>query len=228
MKIIRPNCREHLTANDVEFIVSVLSHSAREAGFLARLLTEEELRDRILDDEHLVAAIQDRVDHLTISSQLYFYLLVRHEFHRQGLEDRNLADYVAELLSEFSELRKMSCPGRLPDASDECVVDMLRAMQDRGEEDRFGVCAHIGNYTLFMTGLYPERIAARRDRRGAPGLGYYESMGSRNYGLASRSPVAGRYGVAAVFDELSESFHEVRLALNSMNQRTLFTGRHAA
>ncbi|MEI6211026.1 MAG: hypothetical protein WCR06_08765 [bacterium] len=222
MKVIRPNCREHLTGKDVDFIVSVLAASAKEAGFLTQLLTDDESRDRVLDNNRLIDAIQDRAEHLSISGQLYFYLLVRHAFQHLGLDDRAVADYVAELLAEFSEAPHLACPVSLPNASPECVVDMLLAMQDRNAEERFAVSAHIGNYTLFMTGLYPERIAARRQHHGAPGLNYYETMGCRNYDLASRSPMAEKYGVSAVFQDLASAFHEVRIALNRMHEQFLF------
>ena len=228
MKVIRPNCREHLTGNDVDFIVSVLAHSAKEAGFLTHLLADDESRDRVLDDRHLIEAIQDHAEHLSISGQLYFYLLVRHAFQHVGLDDRTVSDYVAELLAEFSESTQLACPVDLPGASPECVVDMILAMQERSGEDQFSVQAHIGNYTLFMTGLYPERIAARRQRRGAPGINYYENMGSRHYQTASHSPMATRYGVSSVYQDLSGAFHEVRLALNTIRERYLFIGNQAA
>ena len=224
MKVIRPNCRDHLTGNDVDFIVAVLAHSAREAGCLTQLLADSDSRDRVLDNNHLLDAIQDHAEHLTISGQLYFYLLVRHAFQQLGLDDRTVTDYVAELLAEFSESHQLACPVDLPNAAPECVVDMILSMQDRGEAERFSVSAHIGNYALFMTGLYPERIAARRERRGAPGINYYESMGSRHYDVASHSPLADKYGVSSVFQDLSGAFHDVRTALNNMRERFLFTG----
>ena len=224
MKIIRPNCREHLTGNDVDFIVSVLAHSHKEAGFLSHLLADRESRDQVLDDNHLLDAIQDHAENLTISGQLYFYLLVRHAFQQLGLDDRTVSDYVAELLTEFSAATRLACPVSSPNASHECVVDMILAMQDRGEEERFSVSAHIGNYTLFMTGLYPDRITARRERRGAPGLSYYENMGSQHYDVASHSPVANKYGVSSIYQDLSGAFHDVRLALNNMREHFLFLG----
>ena len=228
MKIIRPNCREHLTRHDVDFIVSVLAHSTREAGCLTHLLADNDSRDQVLDNNHLFDAIQDHAEHLTISGQLYFYLLVRHAFQHLGIDDRTITDYVAELLAEFSESPRLACPVNLPNASPECVVDMMLAKQDRGTEDQFSVNAHIGNYALFMTGLYPERIAARRQRRGAPGLTYYEDMGRQHYQVASQSPMADRYGVASVYQDLSDAFHDVRVALNSIHERYLFLGNHAA
>ena len=224
MKVIRPNCREHLTGHDVDFIVSVLAHSAREAGCLTQLLADNDTRDRVLDNNHLLDAIQDHAENLTISGQLYFYLLVRHAFQHLGIDDRTVSDYVAELLAEFSENTHLACPVAIPNASPECVVDMILAMQGRNEEEQFTVNAHIGNYALFMTGLFPERIAARREHRGAPGINYYEGMGSQHYNVASHSPLADKYGVSSVFHDLSEAFHDVRVALNTMRERYLFLG----
>jgi hypothetical protein len=40
---------------------------------------------------------------------------------------------------------------------------------------------HIGNYSLFLTGVFPERIRARAEQRGFPDLRYYESLGRSQY-----------------------------------------------
>ena len=39
--------------------------------------------------------------------------------------------------------------------------------------------AHLGNYALWLSGLFPDYIEARHWRRGAPDLDYYEEMGRR-------------------------------------------------
>src|SRR5579871_6599472 len=53
MKMIQPNCRVQFAAEDVDFILSVLGHKIGNAECLVKLLSDEESRDLILDDDAL-------------------------------------------------------------------------------------------------------------------------------------------------------------------------------
>ena len=103
MGVVLPNCRDHITAEDIDFITSVLCADARQLQFLVDLLTDDHARDVILDDTHLLNATQDRPGCLKISCYLYFYLIVRDALCRSGVNDCRLADYVAEVLAEYSQ-----------------------------------------------------------------------------------------------------------------------------
>ena len=48
MKVIQPNCRIQFTAEDVDFIVSILGKKTGNAQCLTQLLADEESRDLIL------------------------------------------------------------------------------------------------------------------------------------------------------------------------------------
>ena len=109
MNVIQPNCRIQFTAEDVEFIVSVLGSKAGATETLTRLLADEETRDLILDDEALFRAVLEQRACLRISTHFYFYVLVRHMFKRSGIEDRVVADYVAEVLAEYSRIENTRC-----------------------------------------------------------------------------------------------------------------------
>src|SRR6185503_16670247 len=98
MKVIRANCRVQFSADDIDFIVSVLGSKVTSADTVTQLLADEETRDLILDDECLIQAVLERPSCLRISTHFYFYLLVRQVFSRTGLNDRGVADYVAEVL----------------------------------------------------------------------------------------------------------------------------------
>src|SRR5262245_17315017 len=128
LNVIQPNTRVQFTAADVDFIVSVLHHKAGDAEHLTRLLADEEARDLILDDDALIRAVLERHDCLRVSPQFYFYVLVRHVFRRSGLSERPLADYVAAILAEFSNIERTRCriAGRPPL---DYFFDMLAALQ---------------------------------------------------------------------------------------------------
>src|SRR5207253_6015659 len=97
MKVIQPNCRVQFAAEDVDFILSVLGARIGNAECLIRLLSDEGSRDLILDDEALFHALLERRGCLRVSTRFYFYILVRNVFCRSGIEDRVIADYVAEV-----------------------------------------------------------------------------------------------------------------------------------
>src|ERR1041385_7471714 len=109
MKMIQPNCRVQFAAEDVDFILSVLGGKIGTAECLVKLLSDEESRDLILDDEALFRALLERRGCLRVSSRFYFYILVRNVFRRSGMEDRSVADYVAEVLAEFAQAERARC-----------------------------------------------------------------------------------------------------------------------
>lgn len=224
MTVIQPNCRIQFTAEDLAFIVGVLGRRAGEAAALGRLLVDEESRDVLLDDPLLLHAVLERRDCLRLSAHFYFYLLVRHALRRSGLTERRLADYVASVLAAFAEAERTYArlPGRLQPT--EYFVDMLAALQQVDDITRFHLRVHMGNYSLFLSGVFPERIRFRAERKGAPGLSYYEEMGRAHFRAASDHRLARRYELDGVFHLLAERFLQARRALNDLSERLLSLG----
>src|SRR5439155_18733314 len=224
MKMIQPNCRVQFAAEDIEFIVSVLGAKAGNADCLVKLLTDEESRDQILDDEALFHALLERRGCLRVSTHFYFYILVRHVFQRSGLKDRAVADYVAEVLAEFARTERARCvvPGQ-PNPLD-YFFEMLAALQTADDRTSFQIRVHIGNHSLFLSGVFPERIRFRAERRGCPDLKYYEAVGSAQYRVASDHRLAQRYDMANILSTLSERFAATRLALNDISERLFSLG----
>src|SRR5512146_2097969 len=114
MKLVQANCRVQFAAEDIEFILSVLGGKIGTAECLIKLLADEESRDLILDDEALLHALLERRGCLKVSSRFYFYILVRNVFRRSDIQDRTVADYVAEVLTEFARAERVRClvPGQ--------------------------------------------------------------------------------------------------------------------
>lgn len=219
MKVIQPNCRVQFTAGDVDFVVSILGGRTGTAACLVQLLADADTRDLVLDDEALYHALLEHRGCLRVSSHFYFYILVRQVLRRAGIEDRVVADYVAEMLAEFSRTEKSEC--RVPGQPEPLnyFFEMLAALQTADERTSFYIRAHIGNHSLFFTGVFPERIRARAERRGFPDLGYFEDLGRANFRVARDHRLAGRYELAPVFDTLAERFQTTRRALNDLSER---------
>ena len=108
--MIQANCRSRFTAEDFSYIVRTLSQSAESEISLVELLTDQEARDCILDHDRLRDAVLSGTGNLTISPQLYFYILTRAVLKDTALGDRSLADYVASLLTAFSNSSQMESP----------------------------------------------------------------------------------------------------------------------
>jgi hypothetical protein len=222
MMVIRPNCRVQFTAQDIDFILSVLGPKAGSAEALVQLLGDEEARDLILDDETLLRAVLEHRSCLRISTHFYFYILVRHAFRRSDLKERPLADYVASVLAEFSHFERTRC--MVKGQPVDYFFEMLAALQTADDITSFYIRAHIGNQSLFLSGVFPDRIRFRAEHRGSPDLNYYEGLGRTNYRVASDHRLARKYDLDGIFNTLAERFQETRLALNDLRDRLLSLG----
>jgi hypothetical protein len=133
MKVIQPNCRIQFSGEDIDFIVAVMGVRSGTAETLVKLLTDSDARDLILDDPALFHALLEQRGCLRVSHHFYFYVLVRNVLRRAGIEDRNVADYVAEVLTEFSRTENTRCviPGK-PHPLDYFFEMLAGGVADRG------------------------------------------------------------------------------------------------
>jgi hypothetical protein len=224
MKVIQPNCRVQFTAEDISFIVSILGKKVGDGSCLVQLLADESARDLILDDEALYHAFLEQRGCLRVSNHFYFYVLVRHTLRRAGIEDRAVADYVAEVLCEFSRVERARCTLPGGEVSEEYLFEMIAALETADDRNRFSIRAHIGNHSLFLAGVFPDRIRFRAENRGFPDLRYYEALGRSSFRAASDHRLADRYALGPIFATLADRFQEARLALNDVSQRLFSLG----
>jgi len=224
MNVIQPNCRVQFTAEDVDFILSVLGRKIGTVECLIKLLSDEESRDVILDDEALLRALLEHRGCLRVSSRFYFYILVRHVFRRSDIKDRAVADYVAEVLAAFSRMERARCvmPGQNQPL--DYFFEMMAALQTADDRTSFFIRVHIGNRSLFLSGVFPEQIRFRAETRGFPGLKYYEEMGRTHFRAAGDHRLAQKYELAPIFNTLAERFQVTRLALNDIAERFFSIG----
>jgi hypothetical protein len=222
--MILANLRSRLRAVDLRLVVLALARgdAARRAR-CERLLLEEG-PDRLLDDPALLAALLAVRSLVQPSPPLFAYVAVRHTLLVGGVDDRNLADYLAALLLEFGSHDRHSRIRETDDASYRYLVDIVADMAEPGEggERGFLLQMHLGNYALWLAGFFPDYIAARRNRAGGPDLPYYDEMGRHGYDLASRHRLAEHFGVAAIFRAAADRFPTLRVAFNRLSDRVFF------
>jgi hypothetical protein len=217
--VIRANCRERFTAADFDFVVRTLARSPTDNVSLVDLLSDGDTRDAVLDNPRLVEAILSNAGHLRISSQFYFYVLARHVLKGAGIGDRKLCDYVASLLEAFSRASVLQAP-HTAEAVQQYVSDMLIALRRVTPEQAFLLRAHVGNYSLFVSGIFHENTQ-RRSLRGGPDVRFYEQIGRANYQLVAAHATARRCELDDVFEGLADRFREVRCALNRLSDQLL-------
>ena len=128
-----------------------------------------------------------------------------------GIGDPGLVGYVARLLARF-------VPGEpvgaiLDDRGRRAapVVAMLAEAESATDEARRREGhRHVGDFTLFWTGVYPEALPRLRAAGSADALIDFRAQGKRSYYLAS----AGLGDEAPVLRRLSEEFDVCALGLS--------------
>ena len=216
--MIKPHARNRLTHQDFEFISSTLGgdrSSARKA--IQSLLVSAEERDEILDAPQLFERIMAEPSLSQISPYLYFYVLVRHVLQEYDIEERDVADYLASMLTEFSRGQRAHLISEHHEKQYHYLVDLLKDLMDANQEEVFYIQSHVGNYSMFLSGLFPDYIYHRaKYSRMAPDFSYYEQMGSTGYQQAARHRVAEQWQLSHILELLGNQFRKIRLALNYM------------
>lgn len=218
--MIRANCRARFTAGDFDFVVRTLAKSTTDRVSLVDLLSDADTRDSVLDHPLLINAVLCNAGHLQISSQLYFYLLARHVLQQAGITDRKLCDYIASVLETFSRANLLRAPHAPNESANQYLSDMLIALTHCTPEQAFLLRAHVGNYSLFISGIFHENTQ-RRSLRGGPDLKFYEQVGRTNYHLVAEHATARQCELDDVFGELADRFRDVRVALNQLSDHLI-------
>ena len=220
--MIRADLRSRLTAADIDLVILLLSRGsvARRADLERRLQIEGP--DALLDVAELPERLNAVRTMLVPSPALFLYVVLRHMLLGRGVDDRDLADYLAAMILDFGRRDRAWRVDWNDDARHTYLVDILADIEASAGERQFKVMAHLGNYSLWLAGLFPDYIAARRLRAGGPDVDYYEALGRRGFGMASDHVLADQYGLESVFRSAAERFADLRNALNGVSERYLF------
>lgn len=220
--MILADVRQSLTRADAQLALRLIARGS--GGELAR--SEDRLRDQgidaLLDDPRLLAALVESRQGAHASLALFTYVLTRHALSARGETDRVLADYVASIVLHFGMRDRAE---RVAGTDDESYASLTELVEDADDTDArraFLVRAHLGNYALWLSGLFPDRIERRRWRRGGPGLDYYEELGRRGFRLAAGHRLADEHGLAPLYAAAAERFAVLRIALNAVSDRYFF------
>ncbi|MGE9294403.1 MAG: hypothetical protein ACQKBW_12375 [Puniceicoccales bacterium] len=218
MRLVLPRCRQRLTHEDESFLSDTLAVSTGAREALVMLLKDSQMRDVLLDEKAVLHALLESTRPLSVSPDLYFYVLVRHSLRSGGIDDRDLADYLASLLIAYLPERG-SGRTHVP-----YIGDRMSDISAATGPDRFFMVVELADQLLFLTGVFPAHVEHRRQRRGAPSLDFYEHVGLAQYRTASSHALAREFCLEPIFNALGEAFHEVRVGLNRLGETLAFTG----
>jgi hypothetical protein len=153
--------------------------------------------------------------------RLFTELVGRRFFDDVRLQDFELVRYTADLLTDFADARRLywlrDASGRALDDVGEMLLESHPLLAPRGSFDRErAIRKHIGDFTLFMAGLFPESIARHR-RRGSLRLDAfvdYIQAGKESYAIVSSYDQLEYQHEAPLFRKLSEQFELCVFGLN--------------
>jgi hypothetical protein len=142
----------------------------------------------------------------------FFNTLAERNFYEHlGWPDQRVIRYVADLLADFSDVNRVYPFRDGAGQRRSQVADLLLAAEtgESGLTER-DAHRHIGDFTLFMMGLFPEHLTRLKTRivsTCADALLDYVKVGKRSYRLVAELPgQAETEEDAALFRKLSEHF----------------------
>ncbi len=143
------------------------------------------------------------------SNNLYRFFagLTEYAFQtRVGLADPPLVEYLTDLLTRFVRLDTLISLRSLAGQPLNEIAEMLLEADARVGDARRQAYRHIGDFTLFWTGVYPEALQRlQRSARKDSFIDYCE-QGKRSYLIASTIRTGDKDEEGEVLERLSHDF----------------------
>ncbi len=154
-----------------------------------------------------------------LSLNSFFIGLSEYVFHSQlGVVDTQVVDYVSQLLVRFSRVESLQRVRMLNGKPATEVVTMVVEAEQRLGEAKREVHRHIGDYTLFWSGLYPEALRQLKGKDSPDQFIDYCAQGKRAYRIASS--IAGDESSATndLLKRMSEQFEMCAYGLREIRR----------
>jgi len=157
--------------------------------------------------------------HNQAEMERFFSALTENAFViRLGVADPPLIDYLVNLMLRFVRCDALFRLRDLEGKSLEEVGAMLAEAEQRLGDARREVHRHIGDFTLFWTGVYPEALqklcgSQRRDHL----LNYWQ-QGKLSYHIASQIPRDDRPSENRILQRLSQQFEMCAYGLGEVRR----------
>jgi hypothetical protein len=155
----------------------------------------------------------------------FFQQVVRNSYEgKLGIHDADVTGYVAHLLCEFSQAENLYKVRDDAGRPIEDLTEMLLASDPvHGTAQSFdterAVRKHIGDYALFVAGMYPQAMdSSRRRRRHHASLEELISAGKKSYFIVSQFNMFEYEQEAPLFARLSDRFERCILGLTLVRE----------
>lgn len=208
--MIHPNLLAKLTFNDAKVIQKIVMNTTSETMLKKWILDKESITD-MLDNDLVYEYLIQKKSKKQISAALYYYIIIRRALVEHGVDATDIAEYMASLVEEFSIGNRAFKIATHDDDQYEYLIDLSKDIQIYGGDRAFLLSSHLGNYALWISGIFPQYI----DNKGIS-TSYYDMMGIRGFKMASVHPMAKQYDLIDVLEGLSASYIDIRRSLNDL------------
>lgn len=210
---------------DLKFIIENFPEQGNSYEEIAQSLTDfPTTLESLLRSEYMYRHVCDQSRLLlNVSPFLLFNVLLRHALpdHRDAAS-RRLINYLANMLALFVRAERVYRIHPGDEQTHAYMVELIEEAQSADPKRRFLTYSHIGNYALFLTGMFPQWIEHRRRYKRRPvSERYYVDLGSAYFQQAAQHLMAREFKLDDVFLRLSMLFDYYRNSLNTLRQRFL-------
>ncbi|MDN3513976.1 MAG: hypothetical protein NG747_06220 [Candidatus Brocadia sp.] len=138
------------------------------------------------------------------------------------LNSADVPNYLANMLSTFVQTSRLYKMEKDEENQYRYISDMIEEIQRSDSARRFYIYCHIGNYTLFFTGMFSEYIEHKfKYKKTLVNSRYYADFGKTYFGLASEHVIARQHELNDTLHSLSEGFEIITKLLQYMRKEYL-------
>lgn len=138
------------------------------------------------------------------------------------LNSTDVSNYLANMLAAFAQTSRLYKMEKDDEKQYRYIIDMIEEIQRSDSARRFYIYCHIGNYTLFFTGMFPEYIEHKfKYKKTLIDSRYYVDFGKTYFGLASEHDMARRHELDDTLHSLSEGFEIITKLLRYLRHEYL-------
>jgi len=134
---------------------------------------------------------------------------------RDFFEDEELIQYLVDMLQRFMKTEEVyQLPGQ---TDEECryIFEMLDAAADADRSQTFQIFCHIGNYSLYLTGVFPDWLQHRHRYKNRPvDINSYRNFGKAYFERAANHELARKRRLTPILTKLHNGYDLVRTSLN--------------
>jgi len=169
---------------------------------------------RELEDRPLVSVI-----HGDDALNRFFTALTEHTFQVElGVADPPLTDYLSDVLFRFVRFENIYRIRSVVGKRLEDVAEMMVEAEQRTARPKREIHRHIGDFTLFWSGVFPEALKRLQGAEKRDHLIDYCEQGKRSYYIASTFDEEPHDNESRVLRRLSEQFELCSYGLNRVRK----------